>query len=102
MTLHAATPENTLFDGGKWPAENIEPLWYNAWVDAGPSPAGNAGPYLKLPVIWTWENGKKEELIHRIYLRPRLGKVVDIVEIIDFGNDPSRWVFETNRKVKTK
>lgn len=98
MTLHAATKENTLFDGGKWPTEKIDPLWHKAWVDAGPSPAGNAGPYLKLPVMWTWENGEKEELIHRIYLRPKFGMVADIVQMPDFGNNPSRWIFQATRK----
>lgn len=36
----------------------------NAWVDAGPSPAGNPGPYLQVP----WNNGD-ESIIVRLYPR---------------------------------
>lgn len=52
-----------LFDGhDDWPSHiGIEDLdWSNAWVDNGPSPAGNAGPYLHVPY-------PKGDTVHRIY-----------------------------------
>lgn len=40
--------------------------WENAWVDGGPSPAGNSGPYLKVPY-------PPEDSVHRIYSRWQVG-----------------------------
>ena len=44
-------------------------MWYEldfseAWVDEGPSPAGNPGPYLKVPRV-SKEDG--ERYVHRVY-----------------------------------
>lgn len=51
QTRRLLTPRSTLFNGGPWPAwakaERWD--WDGAWVDPGPSPMGNPGPYLKLP-----------------------------------------------------
>lgn len=41
-----------------------------AWVDAGPSPAGNSGPYLKVPVSW---GGVRHHTTHRFYSRVQVG-----------------------------
>lgn len=62
---------NTWFDGYKWPKDReARDLWdWGAgFVDPGPSPAGNPGPYLHLPYIGP--NPDYEGMRHRIY--PRL------------------------------
>jgi hypothetical protein len=70
QTRRVLTTNNTHFDGGRWPnyMSNDAFLWRDAWVDAGPSPAGNPGPYLKLPVVnIAMEEGSDEQTVHRIY-----------------------------------
>jgi len=64
QTRRLLTKRNSHFDGGKWPNYLSEASfhWDRAWVDEGPSPAGNPGPYLKLPV-----DHLDEELINRVY-----------------------------------
>lgn len=71
QTRRLATPGTTLFNGRGWTKfhKSQEWDWENAWVDGGPSPAGNAGPYLKLP--WLSGNNDMAETIHRIY--PKIG-----------------------------
>lgn len=68
QTRRVLTPRNTYFDGGPWPqqARELEPDYRSAWVDKGPSPAGNPGPYLHLPFP---ELGTT----HRIYPRQLSG-----------------------------
>lgn len=68
QTRRILTPHNTLFNGRPWSklAKAQEWDWENAFVDPGPSPAGNPGPYLKLP----WLSGDAdpfEGTTHRIY-----------------------------------
>ncbi|MEY9098848.1 hypothetical protein ABIA24_001757 [Sinorhizobium fredii] len=68
QTRRILTPHNTLFDGRPWNklTKAQEWNWPEAWVDGGPSPAGNPGPYLKLP----WLSGAAdpfEHSVHRIY-----------------------------------
>jgi hypothetical protein len=49
MTRRLITPGTSLFDGRAWPKGAFEQMdWADAFVDPGPSPAGNAGPYLKV------------------------------------------------------
>lgn len=58
------TRRNSLFDGHQdtpWPVGVY--AWDKAWVDQGPSPAGNPGPYLKLPCIAP----EGDRPVHRIY-----------------------------------
>lgn len=52
----------SLLDGGPWPRGHRAQSWAwdRAWVDPGPSPAGNAGPYLKVP-------RDDDETVHRVY-----------------------------------
>jgi len=67
QTRRVVTPGTSLFDGGAWPKAKPEAFgWNDAWVDPGPSPAGNAGPYLKLP--WPEREG-----VRRIYPRRFVG-----------------------------
>jgi hypothetical protein len=44
--------------------------WSKAWVDLGPSIAGNPGPYWHVPLRETWIDGElydDGETIHRLY-----------------------------------
>lgn len=63
QTRRILSPHNTLRDGHRWskqwaPYDGLQ--WDRAWIDDGPSPAGNPGPYLKAP----WP---AEDTIHRVY-----------------------------------
>lgn len=69
-TSRIMTPYNSLFDGGPVTKEIKEAWnmfdWDAAWVDPGPSPAGNSGPYLKVKApMWN--------TTHRIYPRVQVG-----------------------------
>lgn len=69
------THKDWLFDGSpirgrvmlaKW--ENLD--WENAWIDLGPSVAGNLGPYWHVPLKETVIDGEVYacgETIHRLY-----------------------------------
>jgi hypothetical protein len=68
QTRRIITPGNSLFNGVKLSAfhKRQEWDWKGAWVDGGPSPMGNPGPYLKLP----WRAGDDdifEGSAHRNY-----------------------------------
>lgn len=67
------TPENTLFNGRPWTAwsKGATWNWRQAWIDPGPSPAGNTGPYLKLPYGGSDPDWKRT--IHRIYPKNQIG-----------------------------
>ena len=70
QTRRLLTRRNTLFDGGRWPnyMHDDQFHWDRAWVDEGPSPMGNAGPYLKLPVTnIEMIDGGTGETVHRLY-----------------------------------
>lgn len=77
QTRRVITRRNSYVDG--WPAG--KELWGQlrfdrAWVDPGPSPAGNAGPYLKVPRPWI-EGGKQvDESVHRVYPRYQVGDTI--------------------------
>lgn len=53
QTRRVMTPSNTLMNGDTWSRYDRAQTWDwgGAWVDPGPSPAGNPGPYLKLPFL---------------------------------------------------
>ncbi|GHE88567.1 phage-like protein [Aliiroseovarius zhejiangensis] len=53
QTRRVMTLSNTLMNGDAWSTYDREQTWdwVGAWVDPGPSPAGNPGPYLKLPFL---------------------------------------------------
>jgi len=48
----------------KWVREKSKILWDEAFVDPGPSPIGNPGPYLQLPYV-----RDDDRLVERIYPR---------------------------------
>jgi hypothetical protein len=66
-TRRLLTPRNTRFNGYPWPAwaKTAKWDWDEAWVDPGPSPAGNPGPYLHLP--YAGDEGDWVGTRHRIY-----------------------------------
>lgn len=72
QTRRVVTQHNSLIDGtgegikAHWPHLELE----RAWVDRGPSPAGNPGPYLKAPCNWLHYC---EDVVHRVYPRWQVG-----------------------------
>lgn len=81
QTRRIITRRNSYIDGGPAYARIWDGLRFDdAWVDRGPSPAGNPGPYLKVPRVLT-ENGKMvDEFVHRIYSRIQVGDVLWVRE----------------------
>lgn len=69
QTRRVLGPGTTLFDGGGWTKAHKAQMWdwAGAWVDPGPSPAGNPGPYLKLPWLAGDRHDVFEGTVHRIY-----------------------------------
>lgn len=66
QTRRLLTSGNTYFNGRPW-TKDLKAAswdWDRAWVDQGPSPAGNPGPYLKLPYVG---DGELAGTVHRIY-----------------------------------
>ncbi len=63
--LDGLTHKDWLFDGspirGPVMIERFDGLdWSGAWLDMGPSPGGNLGPYWHVPL-------PSEETVHRLY-----------------------------------
>ncbi len=78
QTRRKITAANSLVDGNgmsakRWAEMNFD--FSRAVVDQGPSPAGNPGPYLKVPARNVKLNGN-EETWHRIYPRIDVGDVI--------------------------
>lgn len=74
QTRRILTPKNTFFNGGAWTkkAKAQDWNWDAAYIDQGPSPAGNAGPYLHLPWL-AGDEDPYEGTTHRIYPRIQPG-----------------------------
>lgn len=109
QTRRLLTQRNTLFDGryARWPNWLHERAfkWADAWVDPGPSPAGNPGPYLKLPVIGLFcdSENPQEQTVHRIYPRIQPGDRLYVREAHAFDGPVVRYyatddVHELRRK----
>lgn len=62
QTRRVLGPGTSFLDGSPWPRGHAAQSWRwdRAWVDPGPSPAGNAGPYLKVP-------RGDDQTVHRVY-----------------------------------
>lgn len=75
QTRRTIKPTNSLFNGRGWTALHKRQQWdwANAWVDQGPSPAGNPGPYLHLPWLAGDAADAFEGTRHRIYPRVQPG-----------------------------
>lgn len=70
QTRRVVVPSNSFMDG--IPAKKT--VWSElkldrGWIDPGPSPAGNLGPYIKAPRPWVNVGSPVDETIHRIYSR---------------------------------
>lgn len=66
QTRRILNERNTLVNGNswhQWSRDNLDRE--KGWVDAGPSPAGNRGPYLKLP--YCGDNTDWQKTVHRVY-----------------------------------
>jgi hypothetical protein len=63
QTRRVVAASNSLMNGSPCRKEDWPRLDYRgAWIDQGPSPAGNPGPYLKVP-------RPDDDTIHRVYSR---------------------------------
>ncbi|MEL6467064.1 MAG: hypothetical protein AAFQ58_19050 [Pseudomonadota bacterium] len=76
-TRRTMAPSNTYFNGGAWTKLDKAQTWdwNSAWVDPGPSPAGNPGPYLKLPWL-AGDDDPFEDTVHRIYPKVQPGDLI--------------------------
>jgi hypothetical protein len=87
QTRRVISWSNSYFDGGAWPtwAKAALKYEYQAWIDPGPSPAGNPGPYLKVEL----QGG--DGAIHRIYPRYQPGDRLWVKEsfLIDYESGES-------------
>lgn len=84
VTRRGLSKSNTFFNGMTWPkyVRIGDCNWQSAWVDAGPSPAGNTGPYLH--VEWPYgklcDGGTDEKLWARVYPRKQPGDLLWVRE----------------------
>lgn len=56
--------------------------WSKAWIDMGPSPAGNLGPYWHVPLRETWIDGKLYDCgdtVHRLYPKVLASKWLGLI-----------------------
>ena len=73
VTRREVTPSRSLVDGSgvcAWPHLDFDG---SEWVDQGPSPAGNPGPYLKVANV----DGERR---HRVYPRYQVGDLLWVKE----------------------
>lgn len=86
VTRRPITRANSLCDGWSWTTEGWNAMdWTDAWIDGGPSPAGNAGPYLHVarpnPEHKGWRaDGSREGTRHRVYCRHAPGDTLVVRE----------------------
>jgi len=52
--------------------------WQKSWVDIGPSPAGNLGPYWHVPMK---EHADNEGGVHRLYPKVMRTKWAEIIHV---------------------
>lgn len=81
-TMRAVNLGNSLVDGHPctrevWPCLD----WSDFWIDGGPSPAGNAGPYFKVRKPFD-QVGAPIDTIHRVYPRVQPGDRVLVCETL--------------------
>ncbi|HEX7122882.1 MAG TPA: hypothetical protein VF178_10970 [Gemmatimonadaceae bacterium] len=87
QTRRLITRHHSLVNGHPWPAKEWARLDFNdAFVDPGPSPAGNPGPYLR---VARPDDGTR----HRVYPRMQLGDRMWVRE--SFSAWFSMWVRES-------
>lgn len=73
--LAGTTRTDWLYNGHKPPSEEVwaQLEWDKAWVDLGPSPMGNPGPYWHVPL------NDGEETVQRLYPKILLSKWLLII-----------------------
>jgi hypothetical protein len=75
---------------------NLE--WEKAWIDLGPSVAGNLGPYWHVPLKETWIDGElydDGETVHRLY--PKVLKSKWALLILHACNESARRYMANDR-----
>lgn len=88
QTRRLVTPKTSLLDGDSWPKRMRDGMdWANAWIDKGPSPAGNPGPYLKVPF-------PAEETVHRVYPIWQVGNALWVRETAWYDREPVQLLME--------
>jgi len=85
QTRRVVSSRNSIVDGDSgcpriWPEFRLD----EAWVDPGPSPAGNQGPYLKVPRLTEGDG-----LVHRVYPRYWINDLLWVKETWQSGRDGS-------------
>ena len=65
--------QNSLLNGSPWrkDTKSLDWNWNDSWIDPGPSPAGNLGPYMKLPYGGT--DPSWIDTVHRVYPKHQVG-----------------------------
>ncbi|HUW14859.1 MAG TPA: hypothetical protein VM537_34385 [Anaerolineae bacterium] len=91
QTRRPVTAQRSYFNGDSVPMDVWATLdWSTAWVDPGPSPAGNPGPYLK-----AHHDAYGEQLMARIYPRVQPGTRLWVRETWWWdGKDESTLVYK--------
>jgi hypothetical protein len=103
QTRRIVTMHNSLIDGtgegvrSHWPHLQLE----RAWVDPGPSPAGNPGPYIKAPCRHLGD-ADDLEVVHRVYPRVQVGDLLWVKEawaphaLSEHQDPPERVIFRAD------
>ncbi len=94
QTRRIVTPHNSFWDGHSWPKGIWEQCRFDeAWIDPGPSPAGNEGPYLKVPR--TEPESGDDGFVHRVYPRWWRGDTLWVREswqlVRESGHEEETW-----------
>jgi hypothetical protein len=89
------TAGTSLLDGRRPRGTSWSVLVFDAsvWCDRGPSPAGNPGPYLKVPSPST------DDSVHRVYPRAQPGTLLDgerVVAVRAWQADDRSWFWEVD------
>ena len=90
---------NTLFNGSQWTrwANNQVWDWDKAWLDEGPSPAGNPGPYLHVP--WHAGDSAFRDTVHRVYPKIQPGTIYWVKEA--FATQGKTTFYRTGHEEET-
>lgn len=99
--LEGLTHKDWLFDGHPIRSEvGLERFalldWNAAWVDLGPSVAGNPGPYWHVPLHWD-----DDDTVHRLYPKVLMSKWMPLIrqacKEVEERTDPTRLREENAR-----
>jgi hypothetical protein len=79
-TMRGMKQSNSFVGGSPWPRVAFDTLVLkDGWIDPGPSPAGNSGPYLKAPRPVN-QFGEEVDTVHRVYPRVQPGDRILVCE----------------------